>query len=402
MSTPQTVDLFSRYMAEMFDDKSMIAVSTGFQSFFGNPAAGAETIFSPDANVVDIDIIRGNKKIAALIPRGMVSRPLGSTQKNLNTEKFSTFSRKYPLAEEEGDITGDILNNRIAGENPYERRDRFDRLRYHARKIHTESIRRIVDMNEVLAAQSILEGKQDAIIGTTDTNLQYDFRRNAAHITTVGTAWSTGTADIFGDIDAACEKIKKNGRTIPNFMGIAGNALKAMIEDTNFSNIADNRRFEWIQVSDRVAPPREFQRHIDNGWQARGLLVTPEGYNLWVFTYHGYYENSAGTAVDYLPDGQAFITNANARFDRYFGPPENLPMIPQRVQLYQEFFGFNPLVPMMEPRVSAPGNVVDPNMFYCDAYVSSDWKKITVRTQEAPIYATTHTDAIVTLKGLVV
>lgn len=94
MATQNTVDIFSRFMAREFDEKSVIAVPTAFQSLFGGP--GSETVFSPDANDVDIDIIRGNERISALIPRGSVSRSLGSNQKNMNVEKYTTFSRKYP------------------------------------------------------------------------------------------------------------------------------------------------------------------------------------------------------------------------------------------------------------------------------------------------------------------
>ena len=94
--TPNAVDPFSRFMADAFDEKEAISVPTGFQAFFGNPAGGGRTLFNPNSLVVDIDIIRGNKKTAALIPRGMISRPLGSAQKNMNVENFTSFSRKYP------------------------------------------------------------------------------------------------------------------------------------------------------------------------------------------------------------------------------------------------------------------------------------------------------------------
>ena len=105
MSTPIVMDTFTRIMAALFDEKEIIAVPTGFQAFFGRPETGAQTIISPDANAVDIDIIRGNEKTAALIPRGAISRPLGPTQRNMDAQNYTSFSRKYPLSEEEADIT---------------------------------------------------------------------------------------------------------------------------------------------------------------------------------------------------------------------------------------------------------------------------------------------------------
>ena len=397
MSSPVPQDIFSRYMAGAFDEKNIIGVSTGFQAFFGNPANGAETVFSPDANAVDIDIIRGNERIAALIPRGTVSRPLGSTQKNLQSERFSSFSRKYPLTEEEGDISSDKLLNRIAGENPYDRMSRLDRMRHHAVKIHTESIRKTARLFEVLAAQSVLTGKQDAILGTTNSDLQYDFRRNAAHISMVGTSWAGGEANILSDIDAGADKLRANGHVMPDMLILGSTAMNSFVKDTTVAALADNRRFEFIRLGANNPAPAKFQRFIEGGFIPQGSLRTPEGHEFWIFTYLDVYTNSAGNPTKYLIDDLAVLASSTARCDRYFGPPESLPMVPQRDQLYRELFGFDPSAAPMPMSMRAAGGIIDPAMFYSDAYVSSDWKKVTVRTQAAPIFATTMTDAFVIL-----
>ncbi len=77
-------------------------------------------------------------------------------------------------------------------------------------------------------------------------------------------------------------------------------------------------------------------------------------------------------------------------------PPESLPMVNARRELYQEYFGINPDMAPMPGNIMGAGNIIDPNMFFCDAYVTGDYKKITVRTQSAPIFATTQTDGFVT------
>ena len=397
--TPQTADQFSRFMAGLFDERQVISVPTGFQAFFGNPESGSLTHYSPDANAVDIDIIRGNKKTAALIPRGMVARPLGSKQKNLTSGKFTAFARKYPLAEEEGDISGDEILFRQAGESPYSGRTRLDRMRDRGYGIYAESIRRIVRLFERLAAQSILTGAQDAILGTTRDDMKYDFRRKSSHTVSVETEWDDG-GDILADIDAACDQIEANGNADPDFMGIGGGAMDALVRDTTVQILADNRRFELIEVSTNNPVPPRFNRFVKAGWTPRGRLRTPKGYTLWAFTYNRTYTNDSGTATKIMPEDQAFICSTCARCDRYFGPPETLPMIDQRVRLYQELFGFNPLAPPLPANIQNPGSVVDPSMFYCDCYASPDWKRVTIRTQSAPIFATTQTDAFVTLTDL--
>lgn len=399
-TTPNAVDPFARTMAGLFDEKKIIGVSTGFQAFFGRPETGAETIFSPNANVVDIDIIRGKKKIAALIPRGSVSRPLGSLQKNLKSERFSTFSRKFPLAEEEGDISADQLVFRVAGENPYEKMSRLDRMRYHALKIHTENTRRIIDLQELLASKSILEGKMPAIVGTTDDNLIYDFRRNTDHFKTVANGWNQTTNDWLADVDLGCDKIVQNGKSSPDIFAVGRNALDAIIKDSDTQTLADIRRFELVQVSRDFPVPDRLAFMVRNGWIAYGRLRTPKGHELWIFINHEFYEDDS-TVTPYMPLDKAFIAASKARCDRYFGPPELLPNIPMRQQLYQQLFGYNLDMPPMPMTAEGIGNVVMPAMYYADAYVTGNWKRVTVRTQSAPIYATTQTDAFYTLSGLI-
>lgn len=392
MSTPQTQDLFTRFMVEAFDDRERMPVATALQAFFGNPAAGGRTVFSPDANAVDIDIIRGNEKTAALIPRGTVSRPLGSTQENMLNGKFTAFSRKFPLAEEEGDIDANMILNRIAGEQPFAQSTRLTRMRIHAMQIHLESIRRIVRMNEVLAAQSLTTGIQDAIIGTTNTDLQYDFRRNAAHTVTVGTAWSNTAAPALSDIDGICKKIRSNGKTTPDIAIFGDSAISNFIANVQVQALADNRRFELIEVSTNNPVPSEYARFVEGGLQPRGRLRTPQGFTLWLFSYIDGYEDSSGTFTKFIADDKVLIGSVRARCDRYFGPPERLPIGESDRMMYMEYFGFSLDAPPI-PIIKSAGGVLEPNAFYCDAYKSGDKKRITIRTQEAPIFATTHTDA---------
>lgn len=398
-TTPLAQDAYSRYQIDVFDEKTVIGVPTAFQTFFGRP--GAKTLYSPDAAVVDIDIIRGNERLAALIPRGIQSRPLGATQKNTNVQKFSNFNRVYPLGEEEGDIDANQLLLRRAGENPYEGRTRIQRMREHAMDHHQEHVRRFVRMFEYLCTQSVLEGKMPAILGTSDTNLLYDFRRNSANIITVGTVWTDPAADILGDIDTGCGLIRSNGHMNADMITFSDDAFAAFLVDADVIAKADNRRFEMIEVSTNNPVPSKFAEFVAGGFIPRGRLRTPGGYDLWMFTYIDGYTDSGGTFTKYMPSGYVSICASDARCDRYFGPPEKLPDVPARDQLYQQMFGFSPDAPPMPPKIKGSAGVVNASMFYFDAYTAPDWKSLTIRTQTAPIFATTQTDAFVTLKGTV-
>ena len=213
---------------------------------------------------------------------------------------------------------------------------------------------------------------------------------------TVGTEWSDVSVDALGDIDGICKKIRANGKTTPNIAIFGDTAFSNFINNTTVKSQADNRRFELVEVSTANPVPSEYARFVAGGLIARGRLRTPGGFTLWMFTYVDGYEDSGGTFIKYIPDDIVLIGSVRARCDRYFGPPERMPITALDRALYMETFGFNLDAPPM-PMIRSAGNVIEPNAFHCDAYGSADRKRITIRTQSAPIFATTHTDAFGTL-----
>jgi hypothetical protein len=389
------MDPFSRYFCEMFNEKSVISVPTAFQCFFGRPEAnGSQTLWSTDSLTVDIDIIRAaGETHAALVHRGTDSRRLGSDKKSINVEKFTSESRVYPLIEEEGEIAASKLLFRNAGENPYSSATRQERMRDRAMQIYEEAARRIMRAREVLAAESILTGKQSAIFGTTSTALQYDFKRTSGMNWTVSKDWTDKTSDILGDIDAACELCRKKGFVRPEFLGLGETAMKSIISNEDVVEKADNRRFEMIQVSQNNPVPPKFAKFVECGWVPRGSLRTPAGNQLWMFSNNEYYTNLSAAQVKYMPDTNAFVASVDARMDLYLGPPERLPMIASDVERFVELFGFNPASGPSVPNIKGAG-IFNPAHYYFDAYPSINQKALTCRVQHAPIFATTQADAI--------
>jgi hypothetical protein len=396
----QYTDDFSRFMVDAFDERIVQAVPTGFQAFFGDPSGGSETVFSDDAETVEIDIVRANgEKLAALVNRGKATMPTDVAAQT--GEKFSNFVREYPLIETASSIESSKLLKRMPGENPFSGRTRFDRMRQLALKLNMESTKKAIRMFEYLASQAILEGQHPAIFGTTNTDLIYDFLRDSTHIITVGNSWNSGSQTILADIDGGCAKIEENAYMTPNFIGIGEDAMGDFVADTDVQSNADNRRFELIEVSTNNPVPPEYARFVNNGWIPRGRLRTPGGRTLWMFNYNAnYLPLGSSTITRFLPKDQAIICDINARADRYFGPPDRLPVTASERAWYQEMFGFamdNP-VPFGDLKGATAG-VVDSRMFSYYGY-AKDKKTVELVTQSAPIFPTTQTDAFVTLKGL--
>ena len=405
MATPIVLDFVSRQMANLFDEKSIIDLPTAGQSFFGDSRDGSMTIFSPNALDIDIEVIRGNERLAALVPRGGVGRflgTLGATQPHQDVQvgQESYFTRTFPLAEESGNITAAQILNRVPGEGPFEGRSRAERFRFHATRAYTEILRRLIRLDEYLAWQSLLTGKQPSILGNTSD--VYDFRRNSALIVTPTYTWANASGVPLTDIDGLCDKIRAYGKMEPNVIVMGGSTFQAFTQNAQLiTNQYGNKLYYNLVTLDKdFNADGRFNRLIAGGMKARGVIQTPKGYNLVVFTYIQGYTNTSGTFTKYMTDNSALITAIEARADRYFGPPERLPMTNQDLQLFMERMGFNPALPPLPMNVMAGDGVVLPETFFSDLYDSEDRKKTTVRVQHAPIFATTMTDAFGVLNTL--
>ena len=90
--TPVTQGQYGRYMDAYWDERDLVDVATGFQAIIAK-LAGRDPLFSDDASVIDIDIIRANERTAKLVPRGPVARSIGSSLESLNEQKFTEVNR---------------------------------------------------------------------------------------------------------------------------------------------------------------------------------------------------------------------------------------------------------------------------------------------------------------------
>jgi hypothetical protein len=399
-TSPLPIGEYSRVMVEMFDDREFIEEPTGFQSFFGR--GRSKTLYTDDALSVDIEIRRGNEKTAKMVPRGTSTRMLGPDFKNMDIPRSSLSNRVFPMIKEENDIHADQTFWREMGMTEHASASRFDKFRSIAMDGHMEQVRRIVRTNEILASQSIILGTQDAILGTADTGLQYDFQRNANLTFAAPVVW-TGAADITGDLDNMCIRLRQYGHKRARGAILGTGALDALIKDSTVQATADNRRYELIRIEQAGGVPSDLSYMVAGGFVPYGLFRTNKGYELWLFTYPEFYQNDAGTFVSYMPTDKVVVFSTNARADRYFGPSDVLPanLSPSRQQLFREFLGFDSQAAPMPAGIMNASAVINPAMFHFDMYTNEDFTTVTQRTECAPIFATIDTDSYCTLTGVV-
>lgn len=397
------MDFYSRFFQMMFDNRNIISISKGFQAFFGDPETDdpSQTDFIFDQEVFDIDIIKGHKPVAVMIPRGIVTGNI--IDDPLETEQqFTEFNRTIPLAQATGFINAGKLTKRISGEPPYSNFTREQRLRILTGRQHMSKIRQHMALFELLASLSIMEGKMPAILGTSDPKLIYDFRREPGNIIDVTQDWVAATlAKVLADIDEISDAVSQHGKVNPDMFLIEREVWGPFLLKDGLDKYFTPFGLNQGKISLSEPLPDRFQKFVGpGGFLFRGKLVTPQGRELHLFSYDQFYTEDEGATFKYfMPRGTALAAYSGARCDRVFGPGETLPITRVKTMWYEDMFGFTPSsLPM--PENTPNGNIFIPEMFHFHAYPSADESTIKTKTQTGPVFVPTQTDGFGTLKGL--
>ena len=379
--TIAAVQNYTRLMAPAFTDLETIPVFTFFQNLF----TSGQTIIELDANAIDIDIQRGNKKLAVYIPRGTDAINLDLNRALL--EKFTSDTKLFPLIEELTPITSDMITKRMPGEPVYAPLSRQAKQTALAMKAHREHMNRIIRKMELSAAESIRTGFQ-----TIHAGLQYDFYRLAAHNATAGTVWSdSANAAPITDFAAAGDLIFRSGNRRPTDIILSGQSWDEFLLTTQITTLANSRRIIHFTADMTVDSPAGYDDWVKAGAIFQGQVKAGDWkFNMW--TYPSVYETDADVVTQYLPDGEVMIIAKGARYDRYFGPADRLEV---DTSIFQKMFGLGDIAGM-SPNVVESG-IFSSAMFHVDAYGNNNNKAFNVRTQVAPIFPTTEIDTIVKL-----
>jgi hypothetical protein len=396
-TTPQGI--VTRNLMPLFEEQKGLESQTNWLAFAGR--GGGVSRYENDVNEVEYEIVRGHRQMAKLVKRsGVTNRLLGTDQKNLGLGEFTQVSRAFPLSIEEYDIQSSKLTDKIPGEpNTDSGFTRQDRMIYWAAKGQTTMLAKQVRMMNYLCGQGIIEGVQDAIIGTSDTDLQYDFYRRATHLKTLTTPWSThATATPLKDIDLGVDLNIQDGAKKSNIMLAGDTAWSDFLQCAElevYSTYSDFKAF--VPAGDaRLSMPSEMNFLTENGWDFQGVVKTWKGRTVHVFTSEELVEVTAGTPQRSMPSKKVVICGPDSRLDQVYGPPETFPEDEMVIQQYRAWFGFEPgMAPAGEPNLV--NGMIRPEMFCIDAYENKYRTLRTIRSQCAPIYVPVETDTWYTI-----
>lgn len=289
---PNLIDLYTpRTLAEVV--KTTPPVRTFLRDrFFTN-----EKTF--DTERVDIDIKKGNRKMAAFV-HPMVGGEI------VTMEGYETKSYAPPLINPVIPTTAEQLLKRLPGEDLYSGKSPADRA---AEKL-IEEYNTLNDMTtrreEWMAAQVLTTGQVHIKGKGVDEVIDFGLTNKVTLSSTK--KWGASAADIWGNLKDWKQQVSRNGFANANMVIMGKAAADAFMADATIKNLLDNRRIEIGAIK-----PEE----LEGGLTYYGHLNLP-GVDIYGYD-EVYLDDDTGETKPLIPDNMVLMIPGSADFMRAYG-----------------------------------------------------------------------------------
>lgn len=248
---------------------------------------------------VDIDIVKGNRKMAAFI-HPMVGGEI------VQAEGYETKSYAPPLINPATISTADQLLERLPGEDMYSGKTPADRA---AEKL-IEEYNQLNDMTtrreEWMAAQVLTTGQLKVKGKGVDEVIDFGLTNK---ITLENTKkWGASAADIWGNLKDWKQQVSRNGFANANMVIMGKAAADAFMADATVAKLLDNRRIEIGAIK-----PEE----MEGGLTYYGHLNLP-GVDIYGYD-EVYLDDETGKTKPLIPDNVVLMIPSAASFMRAYG-----------------------------------------------------------------------------------
>jgi len=240
---------------------------------------------------VDIDIVKGNRKMAAFI-HPMVGGEI------VQAEGYETKSYAPPLINPATISTADQLLERLPGEDMYSGKTPADRA---AEKL-IEEYNQLNDMTtrreEWMAAQVLTTGQLKVKGKGVDEVIDFGLTKK----------WGASAADIWGNLKDWKQQVSRNGFANANMVIMGKAAADAFMADATVAKLLDNRRIEIGAIK-----PEE----MEGGITYYGHLNLP-GVDIYGYD-EVYLDDETGETKPLIPDNVVLMIPSAASFMRAYG-----------------------------------------------------------------------------------
>jgi len=258
---------------------------------------------------VDLDIIRGGRKIAAYVS------PLAEG-KVVEKDGYETKTFTPPYLKEKESITPQEFFTREAGNTIYAPGDGpAQRAQRELGRILADLDDRFSRREEVQAAEALDTGVVTCVGDGVDATV--DFGMPSTHkITLAGASlWSDANSDPLGDLIDWCDLASKDSGLVPDVMIVGLDAWKALRQHQKVMDALDNRR---VMVG--AFEPRQ----LPNGVTYLGDLEEA-GVSLTLYSYKEWYEDPVdGQVKPMVPADKVWLGSTRARCRRLYGAIQDL------------------------------------------------------------------------------
>lgn len=248
---------------------------------------------------VDIDIVKGNRKMAAFI-HPMVGGEI------VQAEGYETKSYAPPLINPATISTADQLLERLPGEDMYSGKTPADRA---AEKL-IEEYNQLNDMTtrreEWMAAQVLTTGQLKVKGKGVDEVIDFGLTNKTTLASTK--KWGASAADIWGNLKDWKQQVSRNGFANANMVIMGKAAADAFMADATVAKLLDNRRIEIGAIK-----PEE----MEGGLTYYGHLNLP-GVDIYGYD-EVYLDDETGETKPLIPDNVVLMIPSAASFMRAYG-----------------------------------------------------------------------------------
>lgn len=248
---------------------------------------------------VDIDIVKGNRKMAAFI-HPMVGGEI------VQAEGYETKSYAPPLINPATISTADQLLARLPGEDMYSGKTPADRA---AEKL-IEEYNQLNDMTtrreEWMAAQVLTTGQLKVKGKGVDEVIDFGLTNKTTLASTK--KWGGSAADIWGNLKDWKQQVSRNGFANANMVIMGKAAADAFMADATVAKLLDNRRIEIGAIK-----PEE----MEGGLTYYGHLNLP-GVDIYGYD-EVYLDDETGETKPLIPDNVVLMIPSAASFMRAYG-----------------------------------------------------------------------------------
>ena len=291
---------------DMFGTREMTAavlqlkpVGNFFRSrFFNRPAQ------MHNNDIVDIDIYKGQRKVAPYTKVTSKSKPLARTQ-------FKTGAFTIPYIKVSRSLEAAQTLLRSVGENIYEQRTPAARAAEQLAKDLQELEESIQRAEELQAAQAICNAK--IIIKGEEVDAEIDLLRDPLLTFTVAGAdlWTAGTADIHAQLRAYAKLVFSKSGFTPDTILMGTAAMNSFFANAGVRSLLDNRRM--------VASSGIDSGPTTSPYPAARTYGDFAGYDLWEYN-EMYLDDADNTEKEFVPSDSIILCSRAMRCVPHYGP----------------------------------------------------------------------------------